>query len=207
MKASDWDKSASAYAKAAVESPSQIPCRAMMAAINGALSFSSAESILDLGSGPGTAISIMFDRYGNQLPQEARIIASDFSQGMVDKIKASKASNISSNKNADLWTRLETTVLDAQDLSAIATDSMTHVMANLVYFMVPDFRKALAEARRVIRRGDGVFACTSWTFDIEWVKKLITAAQRVRPSQTFNIVCSVPPSAPDLKTLTIVHPY
>ncbi|KAE8419507.1 S-adenosyl-L-methionine-dependent methyltransferase [Aspergillus pseudocaelatus] len=180
IKSSDWDSTASEYAKVPLEGPLLIPCKRMIDALQNTLSFSSATTILDIGCGPGTAISLLIDTYGNNIPPETRLVATDYSAGMVAATRAKKDSKvIAGDDAANCWGRLETLVVDAQDLSEFPSNSVSHIMGSLVYFMLPDPRKGLREAHRALQSGC-VFACTSWA-KVEWMELLVQAAHKVRP--------------------------
>ncbi|GAB1199707.1 hypothetical protein APSETT444_009064 [Aspergillus pseudonomiae] len=179
IKSSDWDSTAPEYLKVPIEGPLLIPCKRMIEALQDAVSFSSATTILDIGSGPGTAMSLLIDDYGNNIPPESRLVATDYSAGMVAASRARKDSKIAARADpANCWGRLETLVVDAQDLSEFPSNSVSHIMGSLVYFMLPDPTKGLREARRVLKSGC-VFACTSWA-KVEWMELLLQAAHSVR---------------------------
>ncbi|KAB8222946.1 S-adenosyl-L-methionine-dependent methyltransferase [Aspergillus novoparasiticus] len=180
IKSSDWDTTASEYSKVPLEGPLLIPCKRMIDALQNALSFSSATTILDIGCGPGTAINLLIDDYGHHIPPETQLVATDYSTGMVAATRARKDSKIvAGGDTANCWGRLETLVMDAQDLSEFPSESVSHIMGSLVYFMLPDPMKGLIEAHRVLQAG-GVFACTSWA-KVEWMELLVQAVHKVRP--------------------------
>ncbi|KAL2021728.1 hypothetical protein VTK56DRAFT_6671 [Thermocarpiscus australiensis] len=171
-----WDATAQQYAQMPVEGPLSAPLRRLLAAMDAVTPFSSATGILDVGCGPGVAIGLLIKDHGHKVPDGARLIATDFSQGMVDAVKARKAELAGENP---LWNRVEAAVYDAQDLHGIADGSMSHVMGNMVYFMLPDPPRGVREAHRVLRPG-GVFAMTSFK-RVEWMEVLQLAARRVKP--------------------------
>ncbi|KAE8334058.1 S-adenosyl-L-methionine-dependent methyltransferase [Aspergillus sergii] len=185
IKSSDWDTTASEYSKVPLEGPLLIPCKRMIDALQNALSFSSATTILDIGCGPGTAISLLIDDYGHHIPPETQLVATDYSAGMVAATRARRDSKIiAGGDNANCWDRLDTLVVDAQDLSPFPSNSVSHIMGSLVYFMLPDPMKGLLEAHRVLQSG-GVFACTSWA-KVEWMELLVQAVHKVRPVGNDN---------------------
>ncbi|KAF7617450.1 methyltransferase family protein [Aspergillus flavus] len=180
IKSSDWDTTASEYSKVPLEGPLLIPCKRMINALQNTLSFSSATTILDIGCGPGTAISLLIEDYGHHIPPGTRLVATDYSAGMVAETRARRDSKIiAGGDNPNCWDRLETLVVDAQDLSPFPSNSVSHIMGSLVYFMLPDPMKGLIEAHRVLQAG-GVFACTSWA-KVEWMELLVQAVHKVRP--------------------------
>lgn len=184
---SDWDATAHEYTAIPIAGPLYIPCKRMLEAMDTASAFATASAILDVGCGPGTAETLLIDAYGKDLPSTARLIASDFSKGMVEETNARREKILAEgNDVADCWKRLETSVMDAENLSTIPSDSLSHVMGSLVYFMLPDPRKGLMEAKRVLKEG-GVFACTSWA-RVDWMRFLREAAQKVRPNVSRRFV-------------------
>ena len=69
------------------------------------------------------------------------------------------------------WKAVEARLDDAQDLSTIPDNSASHVLGSLVYFLLPNPRKALEAARRVLttENSGGVFAMSAM-IDAEWVR-------------------------------------
>ncbi|KAE8392514.1 S-adenosyl-L-methionine-dependent methyltransferase [Aspergillus alliaceus] len=175
----DWDSTASEYSKLPKDGPLLVPCKRLLGAMHGTLSFASATTIIDIGCGPGTAVSFLIDDYGHDIPPQSRVIATDYSTGMVEVTRSRvETERTSGKKNAKCWGQVETMELDAQDLSAFPSSSASHIMGSLVYFMLPDPQKGLREAYRVLRAG-GVFACTSWA-RVQWMQFMDQAAQEVR---------------------------
>jgi SAM-dependent methyltransferase len=116
---------------------------------------STATAVLDDGCGTGNAIAAVIDRYGDSLPASTRLIATDFSKAMVASVERRKSTG--DNAANPLWQRIETHVLDAEDLSpGIAPGSISHIISNLV-FSCCDFRKAVKSAYDALEVG-GVLA-------------------------------------------------
>lgn len=181
MKASEWDIHAKEYAAMDIENLMSAPCKRLLSELNTASSLSSATAILDVGCGPGTMIAHLVKGYGSQIPSSSRIIASDFSSGMVDCVREKQKERI--GKEADIngaWTRLETEVLDAPNLEGIKEGEMSHIMGSMVYFMLPNPRAGLKEAHRVLKDG-GALCLTAWS-KVEWMDLLQTAAWKVNPN-------------------------
>lgn len=145
---------------------------------NETLPFSKATGILDNGCGPGPITSHLIEVHGQELPADCKILASDFSEGMIKQVDASKQDAISSGKNAEVWKRVETKVLDAMDLKGVPDESKSHVLAGWVFFMTQDPQKCLTESLRVLTPG-GVLACTAWEGS-EWLSLMYTIND-VRP--------------------------
>ena len=175
FKPEDWSANAQEYAQIPVnDSPLMAPCQAMLKGLTDALPLSKSTAVLDVGCGPGTAISMFIDNYGTQIPPSTRLIASDFSPVMIDMVRNRQEQEVAN----PLWEKLETAVYDAQDLSEIKDEELSHVMGSLVYFMLPNGRKGLSEAHRVLQPG-GAFALSTWS-QVEWIEILNLAALRVR---------------------------
>jgi ubiquinone/menaquinone biosynthesis C-methylase UbiE len=180
MKAEEWDVHAKEYAAMHIEDMMSIACEGLLSALNAVSPLASSTAILDVGCGPGTMVARLIQSYGSQLPPSTRIIASDFSSGMVNCLREKQVER--AGKEEDIggaWTRLESQVQDAQDLEGIKEGELSHVMGNMVYFMLSDPRKGLESAHRVLKEG-GAFGLTSWS-KVEWVETLHTAALKVRP--------------------------
>ena len=176
---SKWDETAGEYEKMPIEGPLSITCARMLEVVNATLPFSTASTILDIGCGPGTLPTLLFQKYGKKISETTKLIASDFSTGMVEaaKIRREKGSQSKEIYVAKCWAKLELDVMDAQNLEKVVTSSVSHVMGSLVYFMLPDHKKGLAEAYRVLSN-DGVFACTSWA-KVGWMDFVLEAVQKV----------------------------
>ncbi|KAE8147893.1 S-adenosyl-L-methionine-dependent methyltransferase [Aspergillus avenaceus] len=176
---SDWDRTASEYSELPRDGPLLIPCMRLLESMHSTLSFGSATTIIDIGGGPGTAVNLLIDNYGYEIPPQAQVIATDYSPAMVkatqSRIETEKTSD---KKNATCWGQVQAMTVDAQDLSAFPSNSASHLMGSLVYFMLPDPPKGLQEAFRVLGAG-GVFACTSWS-QVQWMEFLNQAVQEVR---------------------------
>lgn len=158
-----------------IDGPLAISCTRMLDVVNTTLPFSNASTILDIGCGPGTLPTLLFRKYGEDIQQTTKLIATDFSAGMVEAAKARKQKEIHSEDEhiAKCWARLQLDVMDAQNLEKVATNSVSHAMGSLVYFMLPEYKKGLSEAHRILSDG-GVFACTSWA-KVGWIEFVIQA--------------------------------
>lgn len=189
---SQWDNTAAEYEKMPIDGPLSIPCTRMLDVVNTSLPFSTASTILDIGCGPGTLPTLLFKNYGEQIPETAKLIATDFSAGMVEAAKMRKEKGMHSENvhAAKCWARLELDVMDAQNLEKVATSSVSHVMGSLVYFMLPEYKKGLSEAHRVLSN-DGVFACTSWA-KVGWIGFVAQAAQKVTQKTIESPVRTIP---------------
>ncbi|KAH8888516.1 S-adenosyl-L-methionine-dependent methyltransferase [Thozetella sp. PMI_491] len=129
--------------------------------------FSTATAILDNGCGTGNGISSLIADRGAELPATVRLLASDYSKGMVAYVNKLKESP--ENASNPLWQRLETHVLDAQDLApAILPSSLSHIVSNLVFMAMDDAAKPISASYRALEDG-GVLAFSVLT-DPEWIE-------------------------------------
>lgn len=146
--------------------------------------FNSATTVLDVGCGPGSATYTLLTERAGELDKDAKVVACDFSQGMVEQVVQLRGRRLAElalgddenepAKEKKYWQGLEAHVLDAQDLSpAIADGSVSHLIASLVMFMVPDSGKALREGWRVLETG-GVMSVSSWK-QVTWMELVMEA--------------------------------
>jgi len=181
MEAKGWSANAKTYSQLSPDDENPIT-RASMSLIrkmNETLPVSEATAILDVGCGPGTTIGLLIKELGPEIPQNARLVASDFSAGMVEQVEERK-------KTADdpAWLRIEPLVSDAQDLIGIEDSSISHAMSSLVYNLVSDSQKALDTAYRVLKPG-GVVCMSTWT-DLEWIDFTKIAAEKTKGNKGPN---------------------
>ena len=150
-------------------------------------SFSKANAIFDNGCGTGPIISHILERYGGELPESTTILAGDFSDPMLEPLRKKKATN--TQTPGDVWDRLEIRNLDAHDLSGVPDNSVSHVTGGMVYFLLPDPRKALKETHRVLCPG-GIVA-TSNGRTSQHVDALSRAVEKVRPGTHLSLLSGV----------------
>lgn len=102
--------------------------------------------VLELGCGPG----LLWIRQLGRMPQNVRVVLSDFSEGMVQQ-----ARRLLSRGSAPF----NYLVTDAQHIP-FGDASFDVVVANHMLYHVPDKLKTLAEIRRVLRPDGQLFAST-----------------------------------------------
>lgn len=117
--------------------------------------------LLEIGCGNG----LLWKANSNRIPEDAHIILSDFSQGML-----SDARNVLGN-NAD---RFEYQVLDAQEIP-YPDDSLDIVIANLMLYHIPDRKKAISEISRVLKSDGALYATTFGLDNMKELSELIFA--------------------------------
>ncbi|KXS15785.1 S-adenosyl-L-methionine-dependent methyltransferase [Gonapodya prolifera JEL478] len=151
----------------------------LLAAANTARPFSSASRILDVGTGTAAVVEALLSTHNAELPLTTQILATDFSAGMV-AIVQKKADDLLAQGN-DGWKRVRPAVVDAQDMSAMESSSVSHITSSMVLMLVPDGFKALREMHRVLEPG-GVAAITTWE-KLGWMEIAAQAVGRVKPGQ------------------------
>ncbi len=190
MTSEAWDAHSKEYAAMPSSGPMSLPCQRLLSALDAASPFSSATVILDVGSGPGTSISLLISEYGSQIPSSTCIIASDYSTGMINCVCEKKEKMTGTGGDVGgCWSRLEAKVMDAMELKDIEDGEVSHVMGNMVYFMLPNPFAGLVAAHRILAPG-GAFALTSMS-KADWLDLLQLAAHRVRPDLPSTLNFSI----------------
>ncbi|HEX3013988.1 MAG TPA: class I SAM-dependent methyltransferase, partial [Methanobacterium sp.] len=111
--------------------------------------------ILELGCGN----AILWKSNLQKIPEDAHILLSDFSEGMLDDARGILG---------DAAERFEYDVIDAE-LIPYPDDSFDIIIANLMLYHIPDRKKAISEINRVLK-SDGTFYAT--TFGLNYMKEL-----------------------------------
>ena len=119
------------------------------------IQFKKSARILELGCGN----AILWRSNLHQIPEDAHILLSDFSEGMLDDAR------IIMGDAADAF---EYEVIDAQQIP-YPDDSFDIVIANLMLYHIPDRKKAISEISRVLKP-DGAFYATA--FGLKYMKEL-----------------------------------
>lgn len=136
---------------------------------------------LDDGCGTGQLTSHLIANHADLIRADARIIATDFSSGMIDEVNKRKSSE------ADhLWQRLETSVEDAMTLSGFRDGELTHIGSSMCIFLVPSPEAGIAAAYRVLAPG-GVFSFSSWAVTGWWDALNSDAVREVKPDFEFKL--------------------
>ncbi len=113
-------------------------------------------AVLDLACGDGV-LSLAAASHADRV---ASVLASDYSAGMcalLDKKVAALCRAASHPPQAPL----RTLVADAQELSAVASDSIDVCLMAFGIMLIPDGRRAVSEMKRVVKPG-GIIAIASW---------------------------------------------
>jgi len=99
--------------------------------------------VLEIGCGSGA----LWERVREKIPNSWNITLSDFSFDMVETARAKFQSPVSSLQS------------DAQQLP-FPSQSFDGIFANHMLYRIPDLTRALAEMRRVLKRGGTLYAAT-----------------------------------------------
>ncbi|PQE10634.1 methyltransferase family protein [Rutstroemia sp. NJR-2017a WRK4] len=169
-----WSISASSYAHGH-QALSSAPVETLFAQMDRVKPFSTATAILDVGCGPGVTLGRLIDGYGEQVPGNARLIALDFSAGMIAQVQKLQQEK---QVQTPIWSRVEGKVGDAQVLEGIDDASISHITGTMVYNLVEDGRRALEAAFRVLRP-EGVIGMTLGMGG-EWMDMMAQSAQHIR---------------------------
>ncbi|CAD0030081.1 unnamed protein product [Aureobasidium pullulans] len=183
VSSADWDKTSASYAQHSSKSPTSIPIQRLIELLDTLKPLSTASAILDVGCGPGAATAQIVDTHSANIDAVTQFIAGDFSTGMVrlvSQLRKTKLAELSVGHERDIWTRVTPLVLDATDMRPVLDESVSHIIAYLVFFMTENPAKAVAESYRVLSQ-NGVMACSSWA-KMAWMECLAIAADRIFPT-------------------------
>jgi SAM-dependent methyltransferase len=179
----DWDKTSTNYAQNISRAPMSIPITRLVALLDTFSPFSAATTVLDVGCGPGIGISAIISTFHGVLPSHTQLLATDFSKGMVEIVTRTRVAKLEELKEdtteRQAWEKVQPLVLNAMDLSPLLDASVSHIIANFVFFMTSAPEKALSESWRVLLPS-GVCACSSWHRG-QWLELLDLAAHRSFP--------------------------
>ncbi|OAA56267.1 Methyltransferase type 11 [Niveomyces insectorum RCEF 264] len=169
-----WNKNASVYAKLISGTTRQIA----EAALKSLPPLTSSARILDSACGPGVVTELILEQAAAAgIHQPPRITAIDFSQAMVDQVKA--------KKEARGWSTVDPAVLDATELRGLPDGAFDAVIMNFGLFMLPRADLGAAEIRRVLKPG-GVAIVTTWKVSAPIVA-LLQAAGEVAPEHLDRV--------------------
>ncbi len=117
--------------------------------------------VLEIGCGNG----LLWKANLNRIPEDAHIILSDFSKGMLSDARRVLGGDAE---------RFEYQVLDAQEIP-YPDDSLDVVIANLMLYHIPDRKKAISEISRVLKNDGALYATTFGLENTKEISELVSA--------------------------------
>lgn len=145
--------------------PGVAPAQHMATYADKLLPFSQATTVVDIGCGPGQVTDAVLTQHGTQLPADARVVGADNNPQMLQGYAGRKEREIAQGK--EHWRRAEQVLTDVHDCAAFADDTVSHMLAGFVVFLVPEPAKALQAMKRALKPG-GVLALSAWQ-ESEWM--------------------------------------
>lgn len=133
----------------------------------------------------------MLGEYADALNADVRLLAGDFSEGMLDVLRETKAEKSSvvngeKDKAREAWAKLDIRNIDAHNLEGIADGCFSHVIGCMVYFLLPDPRKALRETHRVLC-ADGTVATMNGK-TMQHIDAIGEAVEEIRPGTHLKLL-------------------
>ncbi|KAI1820252.1 S-adenosyl-L-methionine-dependent methyltransferase [Xylaria intraflava] len=179
----EWSTFAPAFMQLVSSGPGVAPAKEMADHVEKLLSFSSATTVVDMGCGPGQITDAVLSKYEAILPPSAKVVGADSIEQMLAQYSGRKQREIA-NGHA-YWQRAEAVQTDIHDCAAFADDSVSHMLAGFVVFLVPEPAKAVQAMKRTLAPG-GVLAISSWRGS-EW-QDLMYYPKKVRPDLIMPIL-------------------
>lgn len=116
--------------------------------------------VLEIGCGN----AILWKANIERIPEDAHIILSDFSQGMLNDAR---------KVLGDAESRFDYEVMDAQEIP-YPDNSFDIVIANLMLYHIPNRKKAISEISRVLKTDGTLYATTFGVNDMKELKDIIS---------------------------------
>lgn len=160
----------------AAQGPGIAPALAMVESTNQLLPFSTAKLVVDMGCGPGQITNAVLQKHSADLSPTARVIGADNSPQMLAQYSARREKELKEGK--EYWRRVETVQMDMHDCTELPDDSVTHMLAGSVVFLVLEPVKAVEAMKSKLNSG-GVLAFSSWESS-DW-HELMYYPKKVRP--------------------------
>ncbi len=112
--------------------------------------------VLEIGCGSGA----LWERVRVNMPLAWKITLTDFSFGMVDAVRGKFTKPVFAKKTGLVNFPFSFAQSDAQQIPFL-NESLDGIFANHMLYHVPDLDRALAEIRRVLKRGGNFYAATN----------------------------------------------
>ncbi|CAN8098923.1 unnamed protein product [Discula destructiva] len=172
----EWSTFAPSFMQLAAQGPGVAPAHAMAKRVNEMLPFSSATVVVDMGCGPGQITAAVLQGHSRVLPSTTKVIGADNNPQMLAQYTDRKQRELDNGN--DSWERVEVLTTDIHDCAAFVDESVTHMLAGFVVFLVPEPVKAI-EAIRSKLAPNGVFTFSAWESS-DW-QDLMYYPIKVRP--------------------------
>jgi SAM-dependent methyltransferase len=166
----------------------------MLSRLNEISPFASAQGIFDIGCGTGAITKSVLNEYGKEIPSDARLVAGDFSDGMLELVREKRGEALNGSDDDEVkeaWRRLQIINIDAHDLgsSGLEDGVFSHVIGSMVYFLLPEPPRALRETYRVLCDG-GVVASMNG-MKVEHIDAINEAVEVIRPGTNLQLLKGV----------------
>lgn len=123
------------------------------------IQFSKGAKVLEIGCGN----AILWKTNLNRIPEDANILLSDFSEGMLNDARKVLGESVD---------RFKYEVLEAQEIP-YPDDSFDIIIANLMLYHIPDRKKAISEMSRVLKEDGALYATTFGINDMKEFKEIV----------------------------------
>ncbi|KAF2690575.1 S-adenosyl-L-methionine-dependent methyltransferase [Lentithecium fluviatile CBS 122367] len=181
-----WSESAAGLLQTAFQGPTTTLNKILLQKANAISPFSSATAILDNGCGVGQVLGRVIEEFGQDLNENTRLVAADLSEGMIRVVMQRKDEEIS--RGNKLWQKVETEVLNAENLASVPNETFSHITAGLLFFMVQNPQSALKEARRVLEP-NGLLVLSSFR-QVQWMDFIEKYLAIVKPGTSLGAIPS-----------------
>ncbi|PSR82478.1 S-adenosyl-L-methionine-dependent methyltransferase [Coniella lustricola] len=160
----EWSKFAPWFMQVAAAGPGVAPADDIVEHTNTLVPFATTTTVVDMGCGPGQITNALLQKYGAHLPAQAKVIGADNNPAMLAQYRMRRDKEIDAG-HAD-WKRVEAILTDVHDCAAFEDNSLSHILASFVVFLVPEPAKAINAMREKLSPG-GVLAFSAWASS-EW---------------------------------------
>ncbi|KAI0143695.1 S-adenosyl-L-methionine-dependent methyltransferase [Xylariaceae sp. FL1272] len=178
----EWSKIAPAMMQMIASGPGVAPAQHMASHGDKLLPFSEAKVIVDMGCGPGQVTNAVLEAHHARIPASAKFIGADNNAEMLAQYNNRKKMEI--EKGNTWWERTETLKVDVHKCNNLQDDSVTHMLAGFVIFLVPNPPEAIAAMKRVMAPG-GMLAMSAMLGG-DWAK-LSMYPLKVRPDLAMEV--------------------
>ncbi|KAI0443020.1 S-adenosyl-L-methionine-dependent methyltransferase [Xylaria telfairii] len=178
----EWSKIAPAMMQMIASGPGVAPAQHMAEHADKLLPFCKATVIVDMGCGPGQVTSAVLEAHHANIPTSTKVIGADNNTEMLAQYNNRRKMEI--EKGNTWWERAATLEVDVHKCDTLEDDSVSHMLAGFVVFLVPNPAQAIAAMKRVMVPG-GVLAMSAMLGG-DWAK-LSMYPLKVRPDLAMEV--------------------